>query len=81
MFGNMAAMLVCGIGIGTPNKLFYYLALFVLAVNIILTVTDEFGFFDFSTLLIDIVLLALVIVTRHRYAQPGQDATHTNDTP
>ncbi|MBK7897859.1 MAG: hypothetical protein IPJ90_23840 [Anaerolineaceae bacterium] len=35
-------------------------------VNIILTFTDQFGLFDFLTLLLDLVLLALVLLLHQR---------------
>jgi hypothetical protein len=38
----------------------------VLAVNILLTFTDQFGLFDFLTLLLDLVLLALVLLLHQR---------------
>ena len=40
MFGNAGAMLVAGVGIGKQRRLFYYLGLAVLVINIILTFTD-----------------------------------------
>ena len=70
MFGNVGAMLLNGWGIGKQQKWFYYLALAVLAVNILLTFTDEFGPFDFITLVIDLVLLGLLIVIRKRWSAP-----------
>ena len=67
MFGNAGAMLVAGVGIGKQHRLFYFFGLAVLVINIILTVTDQFGVLDFITLVIDVVLLGLLIVTRARY--------------
>jgi hypothetical protein len=64
MFGNAAAMLISGLGLGTRNKWLYFLAVAVIVVNIILTVTDQFGLLDFITLVIDVVLLGLLIVIR-----------------
>jgi hypothetical protein len=67
MVGNAGMMLLCGWGLGTGHRLFYYLALTVLAVNIILTFTDQFGLLDFLTLLIDLTILALLIAGRQRF--------------
>jgi hypothetical protein len=67
MFANASLMIGLGFAIGKGKKRLYYLAIAVLLINIILTVTDEFGIFDFATLLIDVVLLALLIATRSRY--------------
>lgn len=69
MAGNAGAMLLAGWGIGKRQKRFYYLGIAVLAVNIVLTVTDEFGLFDLITLCIDVILLVLLIATRSRYAR------------
>lgn len=71
MFGNVGAMLVCGIGIGTRRRLFHYLAIVVLAINIVLTFTDQVGAFDIITVVIDSVLLGLLIATRKLYSQPA----------
>ena len=71
LFGNVGAMLVSGLGLAKRNKRFYLFALAVLIVNILLTFTDQFGFFDFLTLLLDLGLLWLLIPTRKLYwAQP-----------
>ncbi len=54
-------------GIGTRRKDFYYFALAVLAIlaiNILLTVKEEFGAFDLATLFIDVLLLGLLIGIR-----------------
>jgi lysylphosphatidylglycerol synthetase-like protein (DUF2156 family) len=74
MLGNCAAMLLCGVGLGKHQKRFFYLALVVLAVNIVLTVTDEFGIFDLITLLIDLALLGLLIATRNEHFHPSDRA-------
>jgi hypothetical protein len=71
MSGNAGAMLVSGIGLGKRRMFWFYLALAVLGINIILTFTDEFGLLDFVTLLIDLTLLGLLIATRKRYESCG----------
>lgn len=77
MFGNVGAMLWSGVGIGKRQKRFYYLAVVVLIVNIVLTVTDEFGVLDFVTLVIDLLLLGLLIANRKRYLV--DDLRHETD--
>ena len=67
MFSNAAAMLVSGIGITTQRRIFYLFALAVLGVNIVLTFTDQFGLFDFITLVIDIIILALLVASRRSF--------------
>lgn len=73
MFGNAGALLVIGWGIGKQKRLFFYLGIIVLAANIFLTVTDEFGIFDLITLIIDLVLLILLFVTRSRYLTANEE--------
>lgn len=72
MFGNAGAMLLAGIGIGKPRRLFYLFAMAVLAVNIILTFTDQFGIFDLLTLLVDLALLAFLILARSWYLRRNE---------
>jgi hypothetical protein len=68
MFGNAAAMLLSGIGVGKRQRLFYYFAAVVLAVNIVLTVTDQFGLLDLITLLIDVALAGILIAIMRKYS-------------
>ena len=67
MFANACVMLWVGVGIGKQQRRFYYLALAVLAVNIVLTVTDQVGLLDWITLCLDVALFALLVATRARY--------------
>jgi hypothetical protein len=67
MFGNAAAMLISGLGLGTYKKWLYIYAWAVIVVNIILTFTDQFGWPDFITLVIDVIILVLLIIIRRRY--------------
>lgn len=61
MFGNAAAMLLAAVGLGKRNSLFDYFAVAVVVVNIILTVTDQFGALDLATLVIDVIVLGLLV--------------------
>jgi lysylphosphatidylglycerol synthetase-like protein (DUF2156 family) len=62
MAGNVVAMLLSGWGIGRKNRLIYIFALIVMLVNILLTFTDQFGFFDLATLLLDLAILTLLVI-------------------
>jgi hypothetical protein len=62
MFGNVAAMLLAGWGIGRGGSLWMLLALAVLGVNILLTFTDQVGLLDWLTLAIDLVILGVLMV-------------------
>jgi hypothetical protein len=72
MFGNAGAMFLSGWGLYQEKKGFFYLAVAVLVVNILLTVTDQFGLFDLIILLIDLVLLVLVIAARTKFLADRQ---------
>ena len=67
MLGNVTAMALSGFLIGKKNKWFFFFALFVLAINILLTFTDQFGFFDLATLVLDLVLFVILISIRKQY--------------
>lgn len=69
MLGNTAAFVIAGFGIGKSNRLFYYFGLAVLVVNILFTITDQFGMLDLITLIIDLVLLGVLITIRLKPAQ------------
>ena len=67
MFINAAVLIWIGWGIGKGYRLYYYFGLLVLAGNIFLTLTDEFGVYDLITLILAVGLLILLIVTRSKY--------------
>ena len=67
MFVNGAVLIWIGWGLREARRFYFYLALLVLAGNILLTITDEFGIFDLVTLIIAISLLILLLVTRSKY--------------
>jgi hypothetical protein len=71
MFGNALCMLICGLWLGKPGKASFFFALAVLAINIILTFTDQFGWTDFGTLLIDLTILGLLLVTKRYFIHPA----------
>jgi len=67
MLGNVAAMALSGILLGRTNKWFYYFAMSVLIVNILLTFTDQVGFFDLATFVIDLIIFWILISIRKQY--------------
>lgn len=67
MFVNAIELIWIGWGIGKGQRLYYYFGLLVLAGNIFLTLTDEFGVFDLVTLILAVGLLIILIVTRSKY--------------
>ena len=69
MFGNAGVLLWIGWGIKKQRRAFYYLALVRLAVNILFTITDQFGIFELIYLFLAGVLFVLLLVTKARYRQ------------
>ena len=69
MFVNAFLLIWIGWGIGRGKRLYYYFGLLLLAGNIFLIFTDEFGLFDLVTLIINVALLVLLIATRAKYLE------------
>lgn len=67
MFVNALAMLSLAWGIGRRQRAYYYSALAVILVNILLSVTDEFGLFDLIILLLNLAILLLLFAGRSQY--------------
>lgn len=67
MFGNAGAMALSGALLPSRRLLFCLLALAVLAVNIVLTFTDQVGALDWITFAVDLVLLGILVVARRQF--------------
>jgi hypothetical protein len=67
MFGNAGAMALSGALLTRRRLLFNLFALAVLAVNIVLTFTDQVGALDWITVGIDLVLVGVLIVARRQF--------------
>lgn len=67
MFGNAGAMALSGALLGKRKLPFYLFALAVLAVNIVLTFTDQVGALDWITFAIDVVLVGILVVGRRQF--------------
>ena len=69
MIANAGALFWFGLMIaGGRNKIFFFAILYV-ALNIVLSVTDQFGWIDALILLLNLILLGLLVVTRRHIAQ------------
>ena len=64
MFGDAIATLVCGLYLGRQMKVIYWFAVFVILLNIILTIFDQFGLIDLLFLLLNVVTLVALIAAR-----------------
>jgi hypothetical protein len=51
------------------RKGIFYLAILYVAVNVVLSITDQFGLIDALILLLNLCLLGLLFVTRQRLNQ------------
>lgn len=67
MFVNGAVLIWIGWELREARRFYFYLALLVLAGNILLTITDEFGIYDLITLILTISLAILLLVIRSNY--------------
>lgn len=67
MLINAAVFMVSGYGLGKRNRWLYYLGLAVVSVNLVLTVTDQVGFYDWIVLVINVVLLVLLVAARKEF--------------
>jgi lysylphosphatidylglycerol synthetase-like protein (DUF2156 family) len=71
MLANAAALALIGLGLRRQKALYYRLAVAYLGLNLVLTITDQFGAADLVYLLIVLVMLVLLVVTRGFYRQKG----------
>jgi lysylphosphatidylglycerol synthetase-like protein (DUF2156 family) len=69
MFGNAATAVWLGQGLQKQRKPFYYLALGYLAVNIVLTITDDFGIADLTYLLFMGALFITLLRSKEKFIQ------------
>jgi hypothetical protein len=47
----------------------FFLGILYVAVNVVLSITDQFGWFDFGILLLNLIVLGLLFITKHRLEQ------------
>lgn len=64
MFSDAVIMLFCVLQLNKRKKWIYYLTVFVLCLNIILTIFDQFGLVDLLFLLLNLVTLIVLVVAR-----------------
>ena len=70
-FANAGVMLWLARDLGQHKPRIYYFALAVVAVNTVLSVTDQVGLADLIILCLNIVLLLLLLATRSSYRRVG----------
>ncbi len=67
MFGDAAVMLICAFQLHRKKKQIYRLAVIVLALNIVLTIFDQFGFIDLLFLLLNLITLIVLFMARKEF--------------
>ena len=72
MIANAAILLWFGVEIADGRMQLFPLAIVYTALNAVLSLTDQFGWVDFLILLLNLCLLGLLFVTRHRMNQAAE---------
>ena len=69
MVANAAVMFWFGVKIITGQNRVFFLAILYMALNVALSLTDQFGWIDALILFLNLCLLGLLFLTRHRMNQ------------
>jgi hypothetical protein len=69
MFANAMVMFWFGLQIVSGRKGVFFLAIVYMAINVVLTITDQFGIMDALILFLNLILLGLLFVARQRLNQ------------
>ncbi len=67
MFGDAAFMLICAFLLQRKKKQIYWFAVIVLAINLVLTIFDPFGFIDLLFLLLNLITLVVLFIARKEF--------------
>ena len=65
-FGDAVLMFICGLFVGRQKQV-YWFAIVFLSLNIILTITDQFGVVDFLFLWLNLMILGILIFARKSF--------------
>lgn len=66
MVANAVVMFWFGVKILSGRAWIFFLAILYIALNVVLSVTDQFGWIDALILLLNLILLGLLFLARHR---------------
>ena len=69
MIANAAVMLWLGVKIVTGQNRIFFLAILYTALNVVLSIADQFGWIDALILLLNLCLLGSLFLTRRRMNQ------------
>ena len=69
MIANAIVMIWLGVMIVSGRKWVFFLAILYMVLNVVLSITDQFGWIDAIILLLNLVVLGMLFVTRQRMYQ------------
>jgi hypothetical protein len=72
MIANAMVMLWFGVKIVSGGKRIFFLGILYVALNVVLSITDQFGWIDALILLLNLCLLGLLFITRQRMNQEAK---------
>ena len=72
MIANAIVMIWFGVMIVTGRKWVFFLAILYTALNVVLSIADQFGWVDALILLLNLIVLGLLFVTRQRMSQTNK---------
>jgi len=75
MIVNAVILAWFGLQIVSGRAWIFFLAITYVAVNQVLTITDQFGWFDALILLLNLVLMGLLFVTRQQIIRAGRKSS------
>jgi hypothetical protein len=69
MIANAIVMIWLGVMIVSGRKWVFFLAILYMVLNVVLSITDQFGWIDAIILILNLVVLGMLFVTRQRMYQ------------
>ena len=72
MIANAIVMIWFGVMNVTGRKWVFFLAILYTALNVVLSIADQFGWVDALILLLNLIVLGLLFVTRQRMSQTNK---------
>ena len=69
MVANAVVMIVLGVLLASGRAWIFFVAIMYMALNVVLSFTDQFGFVDALILLLNLVVLGFLFVTHQRMKQ------------
>lgn len=72
MIANAIVMIWFGVMIVSGRKWVLFLAILYMALNVVLSIADQFGWIDAIILLLNLIVLGMLLLTRHRMNQTAK---------